>query len=1313
MNPNSNPTLVFFAKINLFVLFGLVQFHPIVFYGQQQTYYLEKVYSATGIQTQESFERTVSAIDGSLNVYLAGSQLNQYNKYDLVLSKFNGYGNLQWSEAYNLPDTLGNVIVGEIAIGQSGNVFVTGTAFNGILNDYDLFVVKYTPGGAKIWDNTYNGNASLHDGGTGLIVDDDDNVYVIGGTTDTVDMADILVSKYDSLGNNQWTTTMDGYGYFDIAGFAGFYGGYSGIRIAAAIQQDPSTWAIGQFGLYTSDGSVSIPIIINSQSTLHGVKDVTFDLNDNIYVTGYRITTPGNQRDIVTIKLNNNLQVIWEEQFDGGYYFDEEPNAITVDEDGNVFLTGFSVSSGGKDILYLKYSSAGNLDWAQKVNGHASGNDEGVDIEADSQFVYLAGYITNNSSKDYYTAIADKEDGSITWSGIYNGIFNKDDYGRDVFLDKSGNIMIVGASGTNNEETSYVIVKYRKSELQLVYNPDTTSHAVFIENIGQLVMTNDSLASSVGFYSYSSDQITFYQDAGVSMVLAKIDTSTVVSDSLFRVDINFGKGDPLSKPFGLKQKDIKYNYYLSHIPNGRERVRTFEQIVYPCAFENIDVQVLNTIGNPNFSFLCKPGSDPSEIELAFEGADSIFISGNGSLVLLTSLGEISFLPPKAFLLDSVSSFSAVAWSPSYSLYANAVSINTDTYDPSKQLVIQISQGYVSSTTNTGVDWITFYGGAGDIDITNSIAFSSEGDLITGGNTDNIEFPDAVGATISQVGANFFNAIGQISLFSSEAVLEYITFLGGSSYNDLKGLVVDNIENIILSVGETNSDDFPTTIGSGNAEKSDGFVAILDIETGGLLKSKLFGGNNFEGFNSIALNNGRIFITGYNTSGGFPTEEVENTYYQSSSGGGLIDGIILELDSELGVVWSTYFGGENDDYSFEIIVDEFSGSFYLCGFTSTGFYSETTCGAPSDGGFPNCAPQNSSHFDFGNGETPAGIYDLFIAEFNKDKQLVWTTFFGGAEDENFLWTDNYQGHLVINPKDNKEIVVIAGTTDFSTFPDNPDPNAYFQSLEEGVFIASFYTRELSWVTGFGCSYPSFSVRGESAAFDPDGNLFIVGVGSCDPQDENDFCTAPTSNDVFPICPPQNPEIFFQDDANGDPVYQGGYDAFVAGFNSHKELLYSTFLGGNSTEGIWASKYDPLYGDLFLTGFSTSDTNFPWVFPSSPENVYKQTTRYGFLDGFIARLDITEGTVGFFEKPLNKGTLMTVSPNPATNLITISFDKGAFGYGNGALNLYDFFGKNIARFSISNEVGNFSFEVNSLPSGIYVLEFQGEAVKFVKL
>jgi hypothetical protein len=95
-----------------------------------------------------------------------------------------------------------------------GSVYIVGATHNGI--DYDILVVKYNSKGQLEWTQQYDSYTG-DDIGIGLLVDGNQNVYITG-TVSTGSNTDIVTIKYDYNGTQEWVSTYNGSGDADDAG---------------------------------------------------------------------------------------------------------------------------------------------------------------------------------------------------------------------------------------------------------------------------------------------------------------------------------------------------------------------------------------------------------------------------------------------------------------------------------------------------------------------------------------------------------------------------------------------------------------------------------------------------------------------------------------------------------------------------------------------------------------------------------------------------------------------------------------------------------------------------------------------------------------------------------------------------------------------------------------------------------------------------------------------------------------------------------------------------------------------------------------
>ncbi len=273
--------------------------------------------------------------------------------------------------------------------------------------------------------------------------------------------------------------------------------------------------------------------------------------------------------------------------------------------------------------------------------------------------------------------------------------------------------------------------------------------------------------------------------------------------------------------------------------------------------------------------------------------------------------------------------------------------------------IQPSNNYANNTfvakLNPGgsaLVYSTYLGGDG-YNFGNGIAADSAGDAYVTGTTNASNFPTVNALQPSHGGAQgTFNAfIAKIN--PSGSALLYSTYLGGNagfgggpSGTEGQGIAVDSSGNAYVT-GETSSTDFPTV----NAIQSsccgvfeyDAFIAKINASGSALVYSTYLGGG-FDGGYGIAVDSsGDAYVTGL-TSDTVPTVNA-----LQSSNGGDENAFVAEINpSGSALVYSTYLGGNSDNYGNGIAVDS-SGNAYVTGATSANNFPTVNALQPSNGG----------------------------------------------------------------------------------------------------------------------------------------------------------------------------------------------------------------------------------------------------------------------------------------------------------------------------------------------------------------------------
>ena len=210
--------------------------------------------------------------------------------------------------------------------------------------------------------------------------------------------------------------------------------------------------------------------------------DAFVDDAGNIYVTGkfksdpmdfgngIQISTRGNY-DIYVAKYSPEGIAQWAvDAGSAGSASPDEGDAITVDANGNIYVTGaffgtayFTdtdslVSTGNFDVFIAKYDNDGNFQWVKQAYSVSGTQDKGTGIVTDADGnVYVTGYFGDNEADtliyeghELYTTGGDRDvfvlkidgDGNYVWAVSAGGASN--DEAKAIDRDEDGNIYITG-----------------------------------------------------------------------------------------------------------------------------------------------------------------------------------------------------------------------------------------------------------------------------------------------------------------------------------------------------------------------------------------------------------------------------------------------------------------------------------------------------------------------------------------------------------------------------------------------------------------------------------------------------------------------------------------------------------------------------------------------------------------------------------------------------------------------------------------------------------------------------------------------------
>jgi len=437
-------------------------------------------------------------VDDAGNVYVTGTSVVSDPEVDYTTVKYNSVGIEQWAINYNGTANSEDYATA-IAIDDSSNVYVTGVSM-GLETNLDYVTIKYNSDGQEIWKAGYNGPASSRDNAEAIVVDQAQNIYVTGWSKGLDTNEDYATIKYNSEGEEQWVARYNGaaddvdYGYdlvvdnfgnvyvtikYDSTGenkwIARYNGIGNGLNYASGISADNlgNIYVTGSSdGIGTSTDFVTIKYNTDGiaqwcdrfdgprRSYDFGVAMVMDD-SENVYVTGLSHGS-GSDFDIVTVKYDASGVLRWVSRYSTPEKYDEMPNAITLDNLGNVYVTGFCDRPNTfEDYLTVKCSAEGIIQWAAYYNGTGNADDEAAAIAVDcSGDVYITGRSRGIDTQFDYATIKYNSSGIEQWVARYNGSGNEQDEAIAIGVDDSCNVYVTGSSWGENTKFDYITIKY-------------------------------------------------------------------------------------------------------------------------------------------------------------------------------------------------------------------------------------------------------------------------------------------------------------------------------------------------------------------------------------------------------------------------------------------------------------------------------------------------------------------------------------------------------------------------------------------------------------------------------------------------------------------------------------------------------------------------------------------------------------------------------------------------------------------------------------------------------------------------------------
>lgn len=383
------------------------------------------------------------------------------------------------------------------------------------------------------------------------------------------------------------------------------------------------------------------------------------------------------------------------------------------------------------------------------------------------------------------------------------------------------------------------------------------------------------------------------------------------------------------------------NYFLGDDPKRwKTNIRSFKAIVYKNIYPGIDVRYYSESGKLKYDLIVEPGADLSRVVMKYTGADQLSIK-NGQLVIKTSVGDAKEMSPYSYQIVGGKKTTVDC---KFEVTGDQVRFKIKSYDKRTRLVIDPTLIFSTFTGSTVGNWGY------------TATPGPDGSLFSGGIVFGQGYPTTPGAfqqTFGGGGGNGGVDIGITRFAPNGNARMYSTYLGGDGEDFPHSLISDPQGNLIV-LGRTTSGNYPT-IGSnyGDLGGTDIIVTKFNATGTALIGSVKIGGTGIDGANidaaispscnsllynygdnarsEVILDNaGNIYVAASTQSAKFPlVNPVQTTI------GGKQDAVLLKLSPTLNnLLFSTYFGGSENDAGFVLALNPTNGNVYMAGATSS-------------------------------------------------------------------------------------------------------------------------------------------------------------------------------------------------------------------------------------------------------------------------------------------------------------------------------------------------------------------------------------------
>lgn len=889
---------------------------------------------------------------------------------------------LTWSTFVGGDGASDSDLIRDVVLDDSGNVYFTGfsasSAFPTMPGSFDrshngnedVVVGKLNPSGTQLVWSTYLGGSDT-DSGYGVALDGTGGILVTGLTASTNfpttskafdrthnGMDDGFVARFTSAGGLVYSTYIGGSNDDSFNAVAALSSGSALVVGATRSSNYPTT--PGAFDR-THNGELDAVITRLDKngenlgfSTFFGgiytesAMDLALDDSDQIYITG----------------------------FTGSSDFPTSPDA---------YDSSFNGGSGLSDAYMARFSASGSAVYSTFLGGTSS--DEGVGIGVDglgntyvtgttysSDFPFTSGAYdtTHNGWADVFVTKFDASGSSLTYSTFIGGA--EEDDARDIAVDDTGYAYVAGMTessgfpitpgvvGLARSLEAGFVCKLDKAGKNLLYSTflsgseDDEVRAIALDDDDSVVVAGRTESANFPCTSNALDNRSLSSDdSGIDGFISRLNADATDFDfstflrghggelgASIAVDGNgdvivAGTTDSWVFPVTPGAHDVSYNHnqdvvvfklngtghamvYATYL-GGRDQDQTRGVAVDAsgCAF------VVGSTQSTDFP------TTPGAVDDSLDGSTDAFVTkldaSGASLSYSTFLGGTDGDVAQGVAVDGSGYAFVIGTTDSASFPTTSGAFDETHQGGDDAFITKLN------VTGTGLVYSTFIGGESS-DYGRDLALDAFGNVYACGYTTSNGFPVTSGAFDTFIDESYDAFVLKLNTTGSN--LSFCSFLGEAHLDFAYGIALTAGDAPVV-VGNTHSDSFPVTPGSADPTYNgelDGFVAQFNASGSGLVYATYVGGAANDSLYKVGLDSdGCAVLCGSTESGDFPTTSgaLDDTL------GGDRDGILVRLHSSgTFLTYSTYLGGDDDDFFNDLSLDMYGNAVVTGGTRSSDF-----------------------------------------------------------------------------------------------------------------------------------------------------------------------------------------------------------------------------------------------------------------------------------------------------------------------------------------------------------------------------------------